>query len=65
MGPLRNKCTEQIRKAKSQFHLDETTRNVLNLATFWKTVKSFKSNSSSSSLPKQICVDSIQTTDKN
>lgn len=61
---LRNKCTTQIRKAKSQFYLDETTRNLQNPAKFWKTIKSIKFNSTSSALPKQICSDSAQITDK-
>ncbi len=64
---LRNKCTTQIRKAKSQFYLDETTRNLKNPAKFWRIINSMKTvqNSSFSALPKLVNVNNVQITDKN
>lgn len=37
---LRNLCTSQIKKAKSDFYLLETSQNLNNPIKFWKMVKS-------------------------
>lgn len=50
----RNKCTTQMKKAKSEFYLAETNKNLNNPKMFWKVDSSASAAMSSNELPKTL-----------
>lgn len=54
---LRNRCTALVRRAKSEFYFNETTRNRNNPTKFWKTIKSLASSQSSNGFPNQLIIN--------
>ena len=60
---LRNKCTALVKKAKSNYYLALTDKNLNNPQKFWQTIKSL-SPKNSSSLPTCIVSESATIYDK-
>uniref|UniRef100_A0A3B3BNA3 Reverse transcriptase domain-containing protein n=1 Tax=Oryzias melastigma TaxID=30732 RepID=A0A3B3BNA3_ORYME len=61
---LRNKCTLLIKKAKSEYYLSETSKNLNDPKKFWKTVKSTYEPSQTNDFPNFLTKDGKQLTDK-
>ena len=62
---LRNKCTSLIKKAKSEYYISETTKNLNNPRKFWNVVRSVSDTTSSTELPNFLVKDSVHLSDKN
>lgn len=61
---LRNKCIALVCRAKSEFYLNEITRNLNNPTKFWKTIKSLSPTQSSNGFPNQLTINERQITDR-
>ncbi len=61
---LRNACTVAVRKAKAGHFLIQTSNNLSNSSTFWKTVKSLTENNKGIQLPSCIMKGSHAVVDK-
>lgn len=62
---LRNKCTSQVRKAKSIYYLDLIQRSHTNPAKFWRAVNSLNKNKCiNNNLPTQIVFNGCVISDK-
>lgn len=61
---LRNACTVAVRKAKAEHFLMQTSKNLNNSSTFWKTVKSLTENNKGIELPSCIKKGSHTIIDK-
>ena len=56
---LRNKCTSLIKKAKSEFYLSETTKNLNDPRKFWNVVRSASGAMPSTELPNYMVKGSV------
>lgn len=60
---LRNKCTSHIKKAKPDFYLTESTKNLNSPKKLWQVIKS-NSHAMTSDLPSSLITDSAPLSDK-
>ncbi len=61
---LRNKCVTQIRKAKSDFYVNEICDSSVNPSKFWKVIKSLSSDSRDTVMPNILKLNDTIITDR-
>lgn len=61
---LRNKCSSLIKKAKSEYYLSVTTKNLNDPRKFWKAIKSFSVSNHSLTVPNFVMKDFLAIHDK-
>ena len=61
---IRNKCTQSIRKAKTEYFHEQFSLCSSNPRKFWKTVKEMENKHTSSQLPTSLVCDGTVITDK-
>lgn len=58
------RLTSLIKKSKSEYFVNETTKNLNNPSKFWKIIKASFGNISCNELPPYVMIDSGKVTDK-
>lgn len=61
---LRHRFTSQLRKAKAEFDLSETTNNLNDPQKFWQTIRSLSTSAKPTGLPLSLVKNGVTISDK-